>query len=78
MFSIRIGYIPAIIGGSYNRTLGKVLIHDWIWRRRGDASAIVSPLLLKRVNLVSTAPLRDVDADAALARQTTEANQVSM
>ena len=28
-----------------------VLIHDWIWRRRGS-SAIVSWLLLKRVNLV--------------------------
>ena len=28
-----------------------VLIHDWIWRRRGK-SAIVSLLLLKRVNLI--------------------------
>jgi len=28
-----------------------VLVHDWIWRRRG-ASRVVSPLLLKRVNLV--------------------------
>jgi hypothetical protein len=28
-----------------------VLVHDWIWRRRGS-SAIVSWLLLKRVNLV--------------------------
>jgi hypothetical protein len=29
-----------------------VLVHDWIWRRRGR-SAIVSVLLLKRVNLVT-------------------------
>ncbi|HLK64226.1 MAG TPA: fatty acid desaturase [Bryobacteraceae bacterium] len=28
-----------------------VLIHDWIWRKRG-VTRIVSPLLLKRVNLV--------------------------
>jgi hypothetical protein len=28
-----------------------VLVHDWIWRRRG-MSAVVSPLLLKRLNLV--------------------------
>jgi hypothetical protein len=28
-----------------------LLVHDWIWRRRGT-SAIVSPLLLKRLNLV--------------------------
>ena len=28
------------------------LVHDWIWRRRGAASAIVSPLLLKRLNLI--------------------------
>jgi hypothetical protein len=28
-----------------------VLVHDWIWRRRG-ASRVVSPLLLKRLNLV--------------------------
>jgi fatty acid desaturase len=28
-----------------------VLIHDWIWHRRGT-SRVVSPLLLKRVNLV--------------------------
>jgi hypothetical protein len=28
-----------------------VVVHDWIWRRRG-ASAIVSVLLLKRMNLV--------------------------
>jgi hypothetical protein len=28
-----------------------VLVHDWIWRRRG-ASVIVSWLLLKRLNLV--------------------------
>jgi hypothetical protein len=28
-----------------------VLVHDWIWRRRGE-SVVVSPLLLKRINLV--------------------------
>jgi hypothetical protein len=28
-----------------------VLVHDWIWSRRG-VSAIVSPLLLKRMNLI--------------------------
>jgi hypothetical protein len=28
-----------------------VLVHDWIWRRRG-ASAVVSWVLLKRLNLV--------------------------
>jgi fatty acid desaturase len=27
------------------------VIHEWIWRRRGDAGAVVSPWLLKRVNL---------------------------
>jgi len=32
-------------------TASAVLVHDWIWRRRGS-SAIVSWLLLKRVNLV--------------------------
>jgi hypothetical protein len=30
----------------------RCLVHDWIWNRRGVASAVVSPLLLKRVNLV--------------------------
>lgn len=33
-----------------------VLVHDWIWSRRGDASRVVSPLLLKRVNLVQAGP----------------------
>ena len=28
-----------------------VIVHDWIWRKRGD-SRIVSLALLKRVNLV--------------------------
>jgi hypothetical protein len=32
------------------------LVHDWIWRRRGDAGRVVSPLLLKRVNLVLARP----------------------
>ena len=27
-----------------------LLVHDWIWRRRG-ASVVISPLLLKRLNL---------------------------
>ena len=30
----------------------QLLVHDWIWRRRGS-SAIVSILLLKRINLIS-------------------------
>jgi hypothetical protein len=29
-----------------------VLVHDWLWRRRGHASARVSWLLAKRINLV--------------------------
>lgn len=29
------------------------IVHDWIWNRRGVASAVVSPLLLKRVNLLA-------------------------
>ncbi len=29
----------------------RVVVHDWLWRRRG-AGAVVSPLLLKRLNLV--------------------------
>jgi hypothetical protein len=28
-----------------------VLVHDWLWRRRGE-SVVVSPFLLKRLNLV--------------------------
>jgi len=35
-----------------------VLIHDWLWRRRGAAGIRVSGLLLKRLNLVKGA--RDV------------------
>jgi hypothetical protein len=35
-----------------------VLVHEWIWRRRG-AGAIVSALLLKRVNLVRQNPVQD-------------------
>jgi len=30
-----------------------LLVHDWLWRRRGDRGAVVSWLLLKRLNLVS-------------------------
>jgi hypothetical protein len=33
-----------------------VLVHDWIWRRRG-VSRIVSLALLKRINLVTSCPL---------------------
>jgi hypothetical protein len=30
-----------------------VMVHDWIWRRRrGTVGAVVSPWLLKRINLV--------------------------
>jgi len=35
-----------------------VLVHEWIWRRRG-VGAIVSPLLLKRVNLVQDNLVQD-------------------
>jgi hypothetical protein len=31
------------------------LVHDWLWRRRGE-SAVVSPLLAKRLNLVRAEP----------------------
>jgi hypothetical protein len=34
-----------------------VLIHDWLWRRRGQ-SEVISWLLLKRLNLVSCPPDR--------------------
>jgi hypothetical protein len=30
----------------------RVAIHDWLWHRRGQRSAIVSVLLAKRINLV--------------------------
>jgi hypothetical protein len=30
-----------------------VLVHDWLWRRRGARGALVSILLLKRLNLVT-------------------------
>jgi hypothetical protein len=32
-------------------TAPQVLVHDWLWRKRGT-SAIISVLLLKRLNLV--------------------------
>jgi hypothetical protein len=41
-----------------------VLVHDWIWRRRGDASRVVSPFLLKRVNLVRARPSATDDLGA--------------
>jgi hypothetical protein len=48
--------IPLCLNGSrsaiYQRPSSPaVLVHDWIWRRRGTG-AIVSPFLLKRLNLV--------------------------
>jgi hypothetical protein len=30
-----------------------LLVHDWLWRRRGGRGAVVSVLLLKRLNLVT-------------------------
>jgi len=33
-----------------------VLVHDWIWRRRGARGAVVSAWMLKRINLVEGAP----------------------
>lgn len=32
------------------------LIHDWLWRRRGRAGTVVSPWLLKRLNLAAPQP----------------------
>lgn len=32
------------------------LVHDWLWRRRGLMGVVVSPLLLKRLNLVTPLP----------------------
>ncbi len=32
------------------------LVHDWLWRRRGRSGAVVSPLLLKRLNVAAPAP----------------------
>jgi hypothetical protein len=49
----------------YERPLAPaVLVHDWIWRRRGDG-ARVSWLLLKRMNLVRR-PIAEADADRRL------------
>jgi hypothetical protein len=37
----------------YSRPAARaVLVHDWVWRRRGNASSVISWLLLKRLNLV--------------------------
>ena len=37
----------------YSRPAARaVLVHDWLWRKRGNASSVVSWLLLKRLNLV--------------------------
>jgi hypothetical protein len=40
-----------------------VLVHDWLWRKRGR-SAIVSLALLKRINLIQRTPRRP-NRDAA-------------
>lgn len=32
------------------------LIHDWLWRRRGRAGTVVSPWLLKRLNVAAPQP----------------------
>jgi hypothetical protein len=32
-----------------------VLVHDWLWRRRGAGGSVVSPWLLKRINWVPRA-----------------------
>lgn len=37
-----------------------VLVHDWLWRRRGAGGRVVSPFLLKRINWV---PRTTVPAD---------------
>jgi len=42
-----------------------VLVHDWMWRRRGDTGRLVSPFLLKRLNLVRD-PQRSPRADRNL------------
>jgi hypothetical protein len=49
--------IPLAFLGDREQVYGQpaaplVAVHDWIWRRRGAASAIVSVLLAKRLNLV--------------------------
>ncbi|MSP62312.1 MAG: hypothetical protein EXR72_18670 [Myxococcales bacterium] len=44
-----------------------VVIHDWLWRPRGDAGAMVSLLLLKRLNLVRAQAARSSAATAAIA-----------
>jgi hypothetical protein len=36
-------------------TASCLVIHDWLWRPRGH-SAVVSPLLLKRLNLIRRVP----------------------
>lgn len=33
-----------------------LLVHDWLWRPGGDASTVISHLLLKRLNLVLPPP----------------------
>ena len=47
--------VPLALKGNrtalYRQPPSPLLIHDWIWRPRG-ISAVVSPLLLKRINLV--------------------------
>lgn len=43
------------------------LVHDWAWRRRGEAGRLVAPFLLKRLNLVRRATRRDPAGGAAAA-----------
>ncbi|MFO0577155.1 MAG: hypothetical protein U1A78_24380 [Polyangia bacterium] len=45
-----------------------LLVHDWLWRPGGDASTVISPLLLKRLNLLLPPAARpDVPGAAAQA-----------
>jgi hypothetical protein len=48
--------VPLAFRGSreviYQHTPTTTIVHDWLWRPRGR-TAVVSPLLLKRVNLVT-------------------------
>ncbi len=41
---------------SYGSCRCPVLVHDWIWKRRGAAGRVVSPWLLKRINLMLPRP----------------------
>jgi hypothetical protein len=51
--------IPLAFRGSreiiYRHSCTTTIVHDWLWRPRGR-TAVVSPLLLKRINLVKPEP----------------------